>query len=157
MYKTKSTIIFFLVSLVVLLSACGGQRYLSYEETYQKLEEAEYTVIGKTDKDEILDALQELAESYNKFVEHEKSEYNVEYPEMDPNATNVESIIIAEKGDSRAFIFYCEDEESALIINFALFGVYSSKLGEQLGSQDKNFVFLYSVEVNEILKFSKDY
>jgi hypothetical protein len=76
---------------------------------------------------------------------------------MDPNATNVESIIIAEKGDSRAFIFYCEDEESAVIINFALFGVYSSKLGEQLGSQDKNFVFLYSVEVNEILKFSKDY
>jgi hypothetical protein len=136
--------------------ACGGPKYFTYEETIQKLEEAGYTVIGQTDKDEILETLTELAESYNKYVERENREYNVSLSEMDPNTTNVESLILAKKDDDYAFIFYCEDEESAMMIGYAINEVYGSKIGEQMAEQDKNFVFLYTVAVNDILKY-RDY
>ncbi len=155
MLKTKSTLVLILIALV-LLSACGGQKYISYEETYKKLEEAEYTVIGETDKDEILETLQDLAESYNKYVDYEKSEYNIEYPKMDANTVNVKSIIKAKKGDNVAFIFYCEDEDSAIIVSYALNASYIKNMGQYFGGQDKNFVYLYSAEVNDILKFNRD-
>lgn len=155
MLKTKSTLVLILIALV-LLSACGGQKYISYEETYKKLEESEYTVIGETDKDEILDTLQEIAESYNKYVDYEKSEYSIEHPKMDANRVNVNSIIKAKKDDKVAFIFYCEDEDSAVTVSNAIFAIYIKNMGQHFGGQDKNFVYLYSAEVNDILKFNRD-
>ncbi len=55
-----------------------------------------------------------------------------------------------------AFIFYCEDEDSAIIVSYALNASYIKNMGQYFGGQDKNFVYLYSAEVNDILKFNRD-
>lgn len=152
MSKIKKVVIPILV-VMFLLSACGGKKYLSYQESYKKLEEAGYTITGHTEKEKILIFLQELAEDYNEYVVYENSEYDRNLTKMDANTTNVESMIYAYKGELKVFIFYCEDEDSAVMVSRAIDSLFSSEMGEIMASQDKNFAYLYSAEVNDVLGF----
>ena len=94
-----------------------------------------------------------MAGDYNEYVVYENSEYDRNLTKMDANTTNVESMIYAYKGELKVFIFYCEDEDSAVMVSRAIDSLFSSEMGEIMGSQDKNFAYLYSAEVNDVLGF----
>lgn len=155
MFKRK-IIIGILFVFLVLLASCGGKKYPPYEEIYEKLDNAGYMVRGMTTEDEVLEAVQEIVDSYNELDPESHSGYFSSYPQMDANKIHVEKCIVAEKGKSLAFFFYCADEESAVMIGHALNALYSITIGQQMGGQDDNFAYLFSADVNDILKIRKD-
>lgn len=136
----------------LLLSGCGD-KYLTYEQTVKKLEDAGFTVNSSTDADEIKERIAQLTSQYNSYVQNHEDE-GLSFIPID--SIKVEKLIEAEKGDSSvAYIYYCKDEESAVKLSNVFITLYSTSIGEHCSGQDGNFFYIYTADVNEILQFMR--
>lgn len=159
-FKSLSLIV--LILPVLLLSGCNDSTYINYNDAINILETASYTVEATTNEQIIYDEVGAIATAYNSYVYQQnisEAENGSEYrlTSIYSNDISVNSMISANKDNLYCYIFYCEDEASAILLSncfTATSSSYFSIEGASYAVQDGNFAFIYSEAVNEVLNLA---